>query len=207
MFANDRRHLYALNLYPIVCQWFSKCPCPLHSSHLRWIARISALFREMIRKASVFESNISFAWRNSYNQTLHKLERELQAVCFPFPEGFLSERKNFSSDFQTFQDWDQKYDQKVKASGLRAWRKKLRISNAADKKLVHRWLKGSFATVPRLMQRSDGSLSGSVSEMLESVFRPYGKCIQSTHGMGYPFPDWIFSREVSGFNFSNVLRG
>ena len=133
------------------------------------IARISALFREMIRKASVFESNISFAWRNSYNQTLHKLERELQAVCFPFPEGFLSERKNFSSDFQTFQDWDQKYDQKVKASGLRAWRKKLRISNAADKKLVHRWLKGSFATVPRLMQRSDGSLSGSVSEMLESV--------------------------------------
>ena len=56
--------------------------------------------------------------------------------------------------------------QSFRAEGMK---KKLRISNAADKKLVHRWLKGSFATVLRLMQWSDGSLSGSVSEMLESM--------------------------------------
>eukprot|EP00435_Cladocopium_sp_Y103_P032989 s3307_g8.t1 len=104
------------------------------------IAQISALFREMIRKASLYETNQSFAWRNSFNSTLHKLERTLQLVEFPFPEGFLRNRSNFSKDFEFFQEWDRKFDSKIRASGLKAWRKKLRVSNAADKKLVHRYV-------------------------------------------------------------------
>lgn len=133
------------------------------------IFHIIALFREMIRKAKVYETNSSFAWRTSFHRTLHKLERSLQLVGFPSPPGFLENRGNFSNDFAMFQEWDRKYDVQIKASGLKSWRKKLRVSNAADKKLAHRWLKGSYTTVPRLMRRNNGTLSGSVSEMIEAV--------------------------------------
>ena len=53
--------------------------------------------------------------------------------------------------FSLFTKWHEDQDRATQKHSLDRWMKKLQVSNNADRKMVHRWLKGSFPASPRLM--------------------------------------------------------
>ena len=135
----------------------------------RRIAKIHSLFQEMKRKVFLFDNNRSFAWKQSFCNSQNKLRDLLGVVQYPHTLNFLVDRSLISADYEQFQGWVQARDNKIKYSSLARWKRKLRISNNADKRIVHRWLKGQFTSTPRLFKRDDGTVSGSISEMLQAV--------------------------------------
>ena len=135
----------------------------------RRIAKIHSLFQEMKRKVFLFDNNRSFAWKQSSCNSQNKLRDLLGVVQYPHTLNFLVDRSLISADYEQFQGWVQARDNKIKYSSLARWKRKLRISNNADKRIVHRWLKGRFTSTPRLFKRDDGTVSQSISEMLQAV--------------------------------------
>ena len=97
------------------------------------------------------------------------LVRVLILLYYPheIPESFSIQ--TIDGIFETFQEWEKEQVTSNQKQALDRWKKRLQISNSSDRKMVHRWLKDSFPTTPRLMKTLDDSITGSIPCMLETI--------------------------------------
>ena len=78
-------------------------------------------------------------------------------------EDWLNSLSSFCSDFNS------KISRKVDAERLRKWKERMKVSSAADRKLVHSWIKDQQSCTPKCFRRSDGSITACPQEMLDMV--------------------------------------
>ena len=111
----------------------------------------------------------SFEWRDQLSKTHLGLVRVLNLLHYPheIPESVSIE--TIDGIFETFQQWEKEQATSNQKQALDRWKKRFQISNSNERKMVYRWLKGSFPTTPRLMKTSDGSIIGSIPCMLETI--------------------------------------
>ena len=152
-----------------LCQDESK-PCKFSKAHK--IARCKRLLRELLFKASHWQSPDREDWHRDLYRTVRNL-------CSLLVQLEVSGTVNPSGPSQLWDSCNQilvsmrKYEDDLlrsdKEDRLRAWRKKLQISSRSDKKEVHRWLKGFGSGPPKFFKLSDGSFTASPNVMLSMI--------------------------------------
>ena len=147
----------------------------------RRIARALAGFRELIKKVGIPGTFQTFARRDQYNKLCNNLRHlTVDLLGFPVSMFLVGCVHDCHRTFVAFQEHVQQGDLQQKRAAIAKWKGRLRISSRADRKDVHKWLQGSFAGTPKLMQNEDMTITGSVPEMLDAITRKM-ESIYHTH--------------------------
>ena len=71
--------------------------------------------------------------------------------------------------FAQFQKQMHQKDLQFSNKAIAKWKKKLTISPRADRKDIDRWLKSGHTKSPKIMVTPEGSITGNISAILQSI--------------------------------------
>ena len=140
------------------------------TSHIRSrrIAKSRALFKEIeikIRRPGFDENREQQAL---FNSTVQNLRRCLALLNVDSSQFRFNSAEEISDSFRAFSSQIKRQDWEKANVSIKRWKRKLQISNRADRKMIHRWIKGGYSGPPKIMKNGD-TFTGSIPVMLETV--------------------------------------
>lgn len=145
----------------------------------RRIAKCTSLLREIRKKVS-FPETFSIPVRyQQFQSTVQNFTTVANLVGFTADLLSFDSPQSVEQIMADFGKLVRHQDSTKSNKSLKKWRDKLKISSYADRKAVHRWLRGGSATAPKFMKHQ-GFLTAKISTMLQTVSNRM-KEIYSTH--------------------------